>query len=381
MNEKPGKDNQGMPTPEQKQKDSAAARRPSLGRVKHHINQLQDESEESYSHEYGYRALLKDKEQIPEEMLKQRAEYLKEQRDKLMVMKKKQREKQLIESSKATAGERPRTAQVARERFCTMPARMSDWKSGGAKMLEERMPSTGEDRYRTCCNCWHIRIGTLFLGILELVAVSILLSGLLLAYSLPLATFFSMPGLTFMVICTLKEGASRIYIHFSISVSNRVRIAKENGLWRNTSWGGGFQQYRGQYEKKPTKTEEKKPKASSNRVQWNLSRNEEKSIHSTPDPTEKSLELSVPTAEETAASPIEPKDGPRSTKKKENSDSPPAGQKHHKSNSKGKTPLALTHSLDTSKTGRPILQHNSYSVEGPEPLLLLEDVEAHRPLP
>jgi hypothetical protein len=31
-------------------------------------------------------------------------------------------------------------------------------------------------------------------------------------------------------------------------VSNRVRLAKENGLWRNTSWGGGFQQYRGQYD-------------------------------------------------------------------------------------------------------------------------------------
>uniref|UniRef100_A0A915D688 Uncharacterized protein n=1 Tax=Ditylenchus dipsaci TaxID=166011 RepID=A0A915D688_9BILA len=320
-----------------------------------------------------------------------------------------------------------------------MPARMSDWKSGGAKMLEERMPSTGEDRYRTCCNCWHIRIGTLFLGILELVAVSILLSGLilLLFYGiLTIAPKFLWPHLVIqavglltsfgyfflyawsyfygdlytqrrsfqllnarfilinsnknklvkrcslkMVLLLLSSVKCRIYIHFSISVSNRVRIAKENGLWRNTSWGGGFQQYRGQYEKKPTKTEEKKPKASSNRVQWNLSRNEEKSIHSTPDPTEKSLELSVPTAEETAASPIEPKDGPRSTKKKENSDSPPAGQKHHKSNSKGKTPLALTHSLDTSKTGRPILQHNSYSVEGPEPLLLLEDVEAHRPLP
>lgn len=25
-------------------------------------------------------------------------------------------------------------------------------------------------------------------------------------------------------------------------VSERVRIAKENGLWRQNSWGGGFQQ-------------------------------------------------------------------------------------------------------------------------------------------
>lgn len=28
-------------------------------------------------------------------------------------------------------------------------------------------------------------------------------------------------------------------------VSNRVRIAKENGLWRSTSWGGSFQQVGG----------------------------------------------------------------------------------------------------------------------------------------
>jgi len=61
-------------------------------------------------------------------------------------------------------------------------------------------------------------------------------------------------------------------------VSNRVRLAKQNGLWRSTSWGGGFQQYRGQYDKSNAKP--KKSKKLSERVQWDLSRNLEKSITS-----------------------------------------------------------------------------------------------------
>lgn len=52
------------------------------------------------------------------------------------------------------------------------------WKLRGAKVLE-RMPTNGADRYRTCCNCWHIRTGTLLLGVIELTAVSVLLSGII----------------------------------------------------------------------------------------------------------------------------------------------------------------------------------------------------------
>ncbi|KAL6742214.1 hypothetical protein Aduo_015386 [Ancylostoma duodenale] len=49
--------------------------------------------------------------------------------------------------------------------------------------------------------------------------------------------------------------------------SERVRLAKENGLWRTTSWGGGFQQYKGQYdENKPKKS----PKQKGFHVQWSL---------------------------------------------------------------------------------------------------------------
>ncbi|KAE9412351.1 hypothetical protein Angca_001597 [Angiostrongylus cantonensis] len=51
--------------------------------------------------------------------------------------------------------------------------------------------------------------------------------------------------------------------------SERVRIAKENGLWRTTSWGGGFQQYKGQYdEDRPKKTSKEK----GIHVQWSLQR-------------------------------------------------------------------------------------------------------------
>ncbi|CAD6186914.1 unnamed protein product [Caenorhabditis auriculariae] len=46
--------------------------------------------------------------------------------------------------------------------------------------------------------------------------------------------------------------------------SERVRIAKENGLWRTTSWGGGFQQYKGQFDKP-----KKEPKHKGFHVQWN----------------------------------------------------------------------------------------------------------------
>ncbi|CAI5453140.1 unnamed protein product [Caenorhabditis angaria] len=46
--------------------------------------------------------------------------------------------------------------------------------------------------------------------------------------------------------------------------SERVRIAKENGLWRTTSWGGGFQQYKGQYDKP-----KKEVKNKGFHVQWN----------------------------------------------------------------------------------------------------------------
>ncbi|KAE9550044.1 hypothetical protein FO519_006745 [Halicephalobus sp. NKZ332] len=60
-------------------------------------------------------------------------------------------------------------------------------------------------------------------------------------------------------------------------VSERVRIAKENGLWRQNSWGGGFQQYKGQYEEETRRKERRKDKPV-NRVQWDLQNNEEKSI-------------------------------------------------------------------------------------------------------
>uniref|UniRef100_A0A915Q2U4 Uncharacterized protein n=1 Tax=Setaria digitata TaxID=48799 RepID=A0A915Q2U4_9BILA len=56
-----------------------------------------------------------------------------------------------------------------------------------------------------------------------------------------------------------------------ISASKRVRDAKQNGLWRSTSWGGGFQQYIGEYDgdnRKPKKRD--KPPG---HVQWNLQAN------------------------------------------------------------------------------------------------------------
>ncbi|PAV75365.1 hypothetical protein WR25_14846 [Diploscapter pachys] len=46
-------------------------------------------------------------------------------------------------------------------------------------------------------------------------------------------------------------------------VSEKVRMAKQNGLWRTTSWGGGIEEYKGQYDKK-----EKKKTNKGFHVQW-----------------------------------------------------------------------------------------------------------------
>jgi vacuolar-type H+-ATPase subunit H len=47
-------------------------------------------------------------------LLKQRSEYLRQQRDKLVEAKHKQRERQLIEAAQKNALDRPRTSQAAR---------------------------------------------------------------------------------------------------------------------------------------------------------------------------------------------------------------------------------------------------------------------------
>uniref|UniRef100_A0AC35TPW8 MARVEL domain-containing protein n=1 Tax=Rhabditophanes sp. KR3021 TaxID=114890 RepID=A0AC35TPW8_9BILA len=65
-------------------------------------------------------------------------------------------------------------------------------------------------------------------------------------------------------------------------VSKRVRLAKENGLWRT---GGGFLQYRGQEEDEKRRKEKKqlsKPKF----VKWNMEKNQEKEITDTNDESE-----------------------------------------------------------------------------------------------
>ncbi|KAL3984606.1 putative integral membrane protein [Acanthocheilonema viteae] len=53
--------------------------------------------------------------------------------------------------------------------------------------------------------------------------------------------------------------------------SKRVRDAKKNGLWRYTSWGGGFQQYVGEHDSNNHKL--KKRNKPPGHVQWNLQAN------------------------------------------------------------------------------------------------------------
>ncbi|KAI1713289.1 the ARF-like 2 binding protein BART domain-containing protein [Ditylenchus destructor] len=93
-------------------KDSKKDRRSSLGKLKFHTPTLPGEGEES--HAYDYRALLKSRHGISEEQIQQRAQYLKQQRDKLLELKRKERAKQLQQSFDNGNLERPRTAKAAR---------------------------------------------------------------------------------------------------------------------------------------------------------------------------------------------------------------------------------------------------------------------------
>uniref|UniRef100_A0A1I8AF45 Lysosomal-associated transmembrane protein 4A-like n=1 Tax=Steinernema glaseri TaxID=37863 RepID=A0A1I8AF45_9BILA len=264
----------------------------------------------------------------------------------------------------------------------------SKWKTRGERMLAT-IPA---DDTRTCCNCCHIKTGTVCLGLIELLVVSLFLTGLIqqlkwkhadasfcfkrmwrdclifnfhhfnltLAgdYIIGLVMMFVIVSILLMfcgissvsprmllphlviqaiaLICSvgyfflyawsyfygdlytqnrpfqmqsfvermwlatviLIFSAFQFYLFFTvvkcllyltkirternrrkrqfIECSNRVRIAKENGMWRQTSWGGGFQQYKGQYDenKQPSRKKEKPP----SHVKWDLQKNTEKSL-------------------------------------------------------------------------------------------------------
>ncbi|MFH4973979.1 hypothetical protein AB6A40_000688 [Gnathostoma spinigerum] len=61
-------------------------------------------------------------------------------------------------------------------------------------------------------------------------------------------------------------------------VSKRVRVAKANGLWRSTSWGGGFQQYKGQYDGDNFWHHKKNKSKTISHVKWNLQKDVEESV-------------------------------------------------------------------------------------------------------
>ncbi|TKR61004.1 hypothetical protein L596_028176 [Steinernema carpocapsae] len=266
----------------------------------------------------------------------------------------------------------------------------SKWKTRGEQMLAT-IPA--EDKTRTCCNCCHIKTGTVCLGLIELVVVSLFLAGIAQQlkwkrsdasfcfkrmwrdcllfnfhhFNLTLAGDYMMLLVMLLVIvsilllfcgiCSVSPrmllphlviqaialicsagyfflyawsyfygdlytqnqpfqmqsfvermwlatvvlilSAFQFYLFFTVikcvlylqkmrternrrkrqfmECSNRVRMAKENGMWRQTSWGGGFQQYKGQYDESKQQSAKKKDKPASH-VKWDLRKNTEKSI-------------------------------------------------------------------------------------------------------
>ncbi|CAI4222693.1 unnamed protein product [Auanema sp. JU1783] len=121
-------------------------------------------------------------------------------------------------------------------------------------------------------HAWSYFYGDLYVHARPFVMQSLIERMWLAAVLLVLAAFqsylFSAVVRCSMYISGIEESRRRRESAFE-RCSERVRIAKENGLWRTTSWGGGFQQYKGQYdESKPKKTAKK-----GFRVQWNFSQN------------------------------------------------------------------------------------------------------------
>ncbi|KAH7730779.1 ADP-ribosylation factor-like 2-binding protein [Aphelenchoides avenae] len=113
------------PTSKARNTDGAASRPKSVNKkseasvdlpaVRHQEKrELEGHEDADAASKFDYRTLLKDKDQIPEELIKQRAAYLRQQRDKLLEMKRKEREKQLKENFSKSELERPRTAKAAR---------------------------------------------------------------------------------------------------------------------------------------------------------------------------------------------------------------------------------------------------------------------------
>uniref|UniRef100_A0AC34Q0B2 Uncharacterized protein n=1 Tax=Panagrolaimus sp. JU765 TaxID=591449 RepID=A0AC34Q0B2_9BILA len=91
------------------------------------------------SSKFDYRSLLKEKEQISEEQIKARADYLKKQRDKLLELKKIEQQKQLQEQTEKAALERPKTAKAAR---AAMESKLETRKAIASKLKAEVIDAT-----------------------------------------------------------------------------------------------------------------------------------------------------------------------------------------------------------------------------------------------
>uniref|UniRef100_A0A183GHW3 Uncharacterized protein n=1 Tax=Heligmosomoides polygyrus TaxID=6339 RepID=A0A183GHW3_HELPZ len=103
------------------------------------------------------------------------------------------------------------------------------------------------------------------------------LATLLIALAMFQTYLFSAVIQCSLYITRIEENLRRRASEFE-RCSERVRLAKENGLWRTTSWGGGFQQYKGQFD-------EKKPKKSNKQrgfhVQWSAQTPEVEAVDET----------------------------------------------------------------------------------------------------
>ncbi|CAD5232025.1 unnamed protein product [Bursaphelenchus xylophilus] len=82
--------------------------------LKHPAMSLTEEKTPTGENKFDFKGLLHKKSTDDNDKLKQRTEYLKQQRDKLIEARQKQREKQLIEAAQRNSTDRPRTSQAAR---------------------------------------------------------------------------------------------------------------------------------------------------------------------------------------------------------------------------------------------------------------------------
>ncbi|KAE9550046.1 hypothetical protein FO519_006747 [Halicephalobus sp. NKZ332] len=96
---------------------------------------------------FDYRSLLKERNQVSDEQIKARATYLRQQRDKLLELKRTEQQKHLKEQAEKEAFERPKTAQAARAALSQSESKLQARKAIASKLKAEVVDAAGSKNH------------------------------------------------------------------------------------------------------------------------------------------------------------------------------------------------------------------------------------------